>query len=526
MILKKTSAAGLVVLILSICCVCDTAFAEGHWVGTWACSQQLVADTSKPPEPWLANNTLRQVVHTSLGGGRIRVQFSNKYSPSAITINGAHVALSTGGVTIDPNTDAALSFGGLASVTINAGQEVYSDGVDFNVKPLSDLTVSIWFGTAASTNVTGHTLSMASSYIGWGNRLSSANPYVNGTTHWYILSGVDVWRDDSQACVVALGDSITDGAASTTNGNNRWPDDLAKRLHADPSTAKIGVLNQGISGNMVVSGGTGPSATARFDHDVLGQSGIRWLIILEGINDIGNSSTPATTANNIIAAYEQFIIKAHAQNIAVYGATLTPFKGSGYSNGNAARLDAWQTVNNWIRTSGKFDAVIDMAAAICDPADPNKMLAIYDSGDHLHPSVAGLQKMADTVDVNLFQQRAGDLNKNGIVDSVDFAVLAGQWQQAPGLPSADIEPPVGDGAVDFTDFYLMAQEWLDVNLFQQNAADLNNDGIVNFADFAVLARQWQQAPGLHSADIAPPVGDGTVDFADFYPMAQEWLMIW
>ena len=520
-ILKKTSAAGFVVLILSICCVCETAFAEGHWVGTWACSQQSGNNQT------LVNNTLRQVVHASIGGSKVRVLFSNRYSDSPLTINSAHIAMQDGvwlGVRILRATDTALLFGGSPSVILNPGQEIYSDAADFNAAPLSNLTVSIYSEQVSSTNITGHSLSLATSYMGYGNEVSVSGFSSRTVDCWYILSGIDVWQEDSCASVVILGDSITDGAGSTTNANNRWPDDLARRLHANQSTAKVGVLNQGISGNWVSGGGTGPTATARFNHDVLGQSGVRWLIILEGVNDLGNSSDPATTANNLIAAYEQFINKAHAQNIAVYGVTILPFKGSLYDK--AGKVAAWQTVNNWIRTSGKFDAVIDMAAAVCDPTDPNKMLAVYDSGDHLHPGPAGYQKMADTVDVNLLQEKATDLNKDGIVNFIDFAVLSGQWQQTPGLPSADILPPAGDGIVDFADLYLMAQEWADVNLFQQQAADLNNDGAVNFADFAILAGQWQKPPGLVSADIAPPVGDEIVDFTDFYSMAQEWLMIW
>jgi lysophospholipase L1-like esterase len=285
---------------------------------------------------------------------------------------------------------------------------------------------------------------------------------------------------------------------------------------------KIGVLNHGISGNMVVAGGTGPNALSRFDHDVLGQSGVRWLIILEGVNDIGGSSDPPTTAANLIAAYQQLIDRAHAQNIVVYGVPILPFKGSGY--GSTAKLAARNTVNDWIRTCGKFDAIIDMDAAVRDPNDPDMLKAAY-VGDYLHPNAAGLQAMADAIDINLFKLNEADLNRNGIVDFVDFAVLADQWQLAPGEPSADIIPPVGDGIVDFEDLYLMAQEWLVVNLLQQQAADLNNDGVVDFADFAILARQWQ-ASGTPSADIAPPVGDEIVDFEDFYLMAQEWLMIW
>ena len=238
---KKISAAGFVVLILSICCVCETAFAEDHWVGTWACSQQPGSGQT------LTGNTLRQIVHVSLGGSRVRVQFSNKYSSSAVTINSAHIAVSAGladGSKIIKATDTALSFGGSPSVIINAGQEIYSDAADFNLAPLSKLTVSVYFGAAPSTSVSGHSLSMATSYIRAGDVVTASG--FGGTTvnRWFILSGIDVWRDESCACVVTLGDSITDGAYSTTNGNNRWPDDFARRLQADPSTVKIGVLNQ------------------------------------------------------------------------------------------------------------------------------------------------------------------------------------------------------------------------------------------------------------------------------------------
>jgi lysophospholipase L1-like esterase len=202
--------------------------------------------------------------------------------------------------------------------------------------------------------------------------------------------------------VAVLGDSITDGRGSTTNGNNRWPDNLARRLQAEPNTAKIGVLNQGIGGNAVVTGGLGPTALVRFDHDVVGQNGVRWVIILNGVNDIGGSKSQKV-ATDLIAAYEQFIDRAHAKDILVYGVPILPFGGSQYdSNDHEA---ARQTVNKWIRTSGKFDAVIDLDAAVRDPANPNKLLPAYDSGDHLHLSVAGYQKMADAIDLDLFKQK-------------------------------------------------------------------------------------------------------------------------
>jgi len=271
--------------------------------------------------------------------------------------------------------------------------------------------------------------------------------------HWYILSRIDLWLDDSYSCVVTLGDSITDGSGSATNGNNRWPDNLASRLAADPSTAKVGVINEGIGGNTVVSGGLGPTALVRFDHDVIGQPGVRWVIILEGVNDIGGGQS----ASSLISAYQQFINKAHAANILAYGVPILPFGGSSYDS--TAHRAVRDTVNNWIRTSGQFDAVIDLDAAVRDPADPEKLLAAYDSGDHLHLSVAGYQKMADSIDLYLFKNTA-DLYNDGIVDFVDFAILGGQWRQTPGIPSADIAPPWGDGSVDLDDFYAMAQEWL------------------------------------------------------------------
>lgn len=468
-ILKKSSIAGFVLLVLSICCVLHTASATEAWIGTWATGQQLVESSNpnnNPASPYLANNTLRQVVHATLGGNRIRVHFSNKYTTTGgpITINSAHIALSANSSPVNgaiiTSTDTALTFNnGSASVTIPVGEELYSDAVDFNVPALSNLAVSIYFGAASSTNVTGHPGSRTTYYLQSGNTVSAADmSSAAKAAHWYILSRIDVWLDDSYGCAVTLGDSITDGRGSTDNSNNRWPDDLAVRLQADPDTVKVGVINEGIGGNAVVSGGLGPTALVRYDHDVIGQPGVRWVIILEGVNDIGSMNQ---TAANLIAAYQQFIDKAHAANILAYGVPILPFKGttvSGYDT--PAHQAVRDTVNNWIRTSGKFDAVIDLDAAVRDPADPNKLLAAYDSGDHLHLNVAGYQKMADAIDLDLFKLTA-DLNKDGIVNFVDFAVLAGQWRQIPGLPSADIAPPPeGDGAVNFKDLYLMAQEWL------------------------------------------------------------------
>ena len=465
-ILKKTSVAGFVLLILSISCVWQTASATETWIGTWATGEQLVESQNNPASPGLQNNTLRQVVHATLGGSRIRVHFSNKYSTGSTTINSAHIAVSTGvGVAngaIDTATDTALTFNdGNSSVNIAAGAEIYSDACDFNVAPLSNLAVSIYFGSASSTSVTGHPGSRTTYYLQSGNTVSAADmTSASKAAHWYILSRIDVWLDDSYANVVVLGDSITDGRGSTDNANNRWTDFFAARLHADPSTAKVGVINQGIGGNCVVSGGLGPTALVRFDHDVIGQPGVRWVIILEGVNDIGGGQS----ASNLIAAYQQFIDKAHAANILAYGVPILPFGGSSYDDTpNHNHLAVRQTVNNWIRTSGQYDAVIDFCPVVCSPTDPNQLNSAYlFENDYLHLNPAGYQAMADSIDLNLFKLTA-DLNEDGIVNLVDFAVLGGQWLQPPGAPSADIAPPPeGDGAVNFKDLHLMAHEWLRV----------------------------------------------------------------
>jgi lysophospholipase L1-like esterase len=396
-IFEKSNSARLVLLILSVFFTSHATVAKDCWISTWVSGQQLTEEKNLPPAPGLSHNTLRQVVHVTLGGSKLRVQFSNAYGSGPVTINAARLAVSKGASEIDPATDKALTFEGVQSITIPAGEAVYSDTIDFAVKPLSNLAVTIYFGQTSS-DITGHPGSRTTSYIQSGNTVAATGmESAAKTDHWYILSGIDMWLDDSYATVVTLGDSITDGRGSTTNENNRWPDNLARRLLADPNTKKVGMLNQGIGGNTIVSGGLGTTALKRFDHDVLEQNGVRWVIILEGVNDIGSSSNPQI-ANQVIAAYEQFIEKSHAKNIKVYGVPILPFGGSQYSNETAR-----QTINNWIRTSGKFDAVIDMDAAVRDPANPAVLLQAYDSGDHLHLSVAGYQKMAESINLDLFK---------------------------------------------------------------------------------------------------------------------------
>lgn len=366
-----------------------------HWVGTWGCGPQTTEQANLPPSPGLAGNTLRQMVHVSIGGTQLRLRLSNEYGTSAVSLGSVHVAVSKGGGAIDTATDKALSFSGMQSVTIAAGKAVFSDALDFTLAPLSDLAISMHF-TAQSGDVTGHPGSRTTSFLQTGNAVATASlASAAKAEHWYFITGLDVMADAASAAIVVLGDSITDGRGSTTDNNNRWPDILAKRLQANAATSKLGVLNMGIGGNNVLSGGLGPPATVRFDHDVLEQSGVRWLIVLEGVNDLGGG---ADVSSGLIDAYKSFIAKAHAAKLRAYGVPILPIGGSSYASGESTR----KTVNDWIRSSMSFDAVLDLDAAVRDPAAPTQLLAAYDSGDHLHLSPEGYKKMGEAIDLALF----------------------------------------------------------------------------------------------------------------------------
>lgn len=277
----------------------------------------------------LSNSTLRQFVHVTIGGSYLRVRFSNAYGTDPVTMNSVHVALAADAGSADSGsintvTDKTLTFHGAPSVTIPAGKVIYSDPFDFNLPALMNLAISIYFGNISATTINGHPGSRTTSFIQSGNVIGAASmPSAAKTQHWYIITGVEALADSSGKAIVVLGDSITGGRGSTTDGNDRWPDDLAQRLNENPSTTNVAVVNMGIGGNGIF-GGLGPSAVHRFDRDVLDQSGARWLIIFEGVNDIGGSRN-SSIATNLIATYKQFVAKAHAHNLLVYGATTTPF---------------------------------------------------------------------------------------------------------------------------------------------------------------------------------------------------------
>jgi lysophospholipase L1-like esterase len=396
-----------IIIVLFLAGVClmlgNLSAAQDVWVTTWGCGEQLTEPNNMPPPPGLADNTLRQIVHSSIGGKRVRVQFSNAWGRDPVEITTAYIAVSAGNGEIKPETNKILLFGGTASVTLAPKDEIFSDPVDFTVAPVSDVAVTIVFGRVSKT-LTGHPGSRTTSYIQPGFAVTEAKFSEPVTTdHWYILSAIDVAADAQTRVVVTLGDSIADGRGSTTNQNNRWPDDLARRLQKNAATKKVAVVNMGIGGNAVFNGGLGPSAVARFDHDVLGTRGVKWVIVLEGVNDIGGSSdkTAPIVADQLIASFTEFADKAHAAGLKIYGIPILPLNGSQYAG--AAHEAARQKVNDWMKNGGKFDAYLDLAAVVADPADPTKLAAAYDSGDHLHLSPAGYQKMADAIDLKLFR---------------------------------------------------------------------------------------------------------------------------
>lgn len=407
--LKQSSLTTVIVILIfgfvSFCLAkpVEKSASALKWVGTWSTAPQLVETGNNPPAPGLSNNTLRQIVHVSIGGDSLRMRFTNEFSKSPVKLNSVHIALSKGSGIIDTTSDKIIYFKGKMETTMDPGAAVMSDPFQFALQPLTDVAITIYFGDT-SPDVTGHPGSRTTSYILTGNNVTK--PDLSGavkTDHWYVINTIEVLAPESAKAVSILGNSITDGRGSGTNKQNRWPDELSRRLQANQDTRQTAVLNEGIGGNCVLGACLGPSALNRFERDVLNQNGVKWLIILEGINDIGGSfgaQGAAKVAQDLITAYGQMIDKAHAKNILVYGATLLPFGGSSYDSPD--HQTAWQTVNNWIRSSGKFDAVIDLDAAMHDPAKPTRLLTNADSGDHLHPSETGHRMIAEAIDLTLF----------------------------------------------------------------------------------------------------------------------------
>jgi lysophospholipase L1-like esterase len=404
-----------------------------HWVVTWAAAAQLPRVAPAPRTPPAAaqapagqppaappppapsgsfnNQTVRMIARSSIGGNRVRVHLSNVFGAAPLAVGAVHIALRSKDSAIVPGSDRALSFSGKPSVVIPVGAEMLTDAIDFNVPKLTDLAISVYVpGETGLASV--HALGLHSTYISKEGDFSGQPEIAEAqiSRSWYWLSGIDVLAPPEAGAIVAFGDSITDGATSTPDTDRSWPSVLATRLAANPDTANLSIANQGISGNRVLGDGAGVSALARFDRDVLTQAGVRWVMIMEAINDIGIGARQGAPAGGIssdalINAYRQMIERAHTQGIKVIGCTLTPYVGASYASeaGEVMR----SALNDFIRNSGAFDAVVDFEKATRDPANPKQILPLYNITDHLHPNDAGYKAIADSIDLSIFAQKGG-----------------------------------------------------------------------------------------------------------------------
>jgi lysophospholipase L1-like esterase len=393
-----------------------------HWVATWGTAMQQFPPPAPPaagapPAPpvitTFRDQTIRMIAPITIGGTRARVHFSNAYGNLPVQFATVHVALREKDSSIVEGSDHTLTFGGKESIAISPGASVVSDPVDMQLPAMADVAVSVYLRGEAE-RPTRHAAAFHTTYIskegdatGWGAIADAAT-----SQSWYWLSGIDVATTGNAAVLIAFGDSITDGTRSTPDANRSWPSIFAQRLHANAATSNIAVVNRGIAGNRLLREIPGVNALARFDTDVLGQPGAKWMIVLEGINDIGFGTrvpADAVTADDVIAALNQMVQRAHIQGIRVFGGTLTPYEGAAYYSevGEATR----QAVNTWIRTSKVFDGVIDFEKAIRDPQNPKKVRAEFDSGDHLHPNDAGYKAMAQAIDLGLFTRASSQPGK-------------------------------------------------------------------------------------------------------------------
>ncbi len=417
--MKLRSAFTFVIIALVIT---PFAQAQDHWVATWAAAPQAQAPAvnrggaappaaNQPPRAF-SDQTVRMIVRTSLGGRRARVTLSNAFGNAPLIVGSAHLALRSRESAIVPGSDRVLMFDGKPGITIPAGAQIISDPVNIDVPQLGDLAISVYL-PGDSGPLTTHATGLHTTYIAKGN--VTAEPMLNDpatTRSWYWISAVDVMASPDTAAIVAFGDSITDGATSTNDADRSWPSILSQRILNTPNAPKLAVLNQGISGNRILVDGAGVNALARFDRDVLGQSGVKWLMIMEGINDIGQTTranaaagTQPVSAEDLIGPMKQMIERAHSHGIKVIGCTLTPYEGAAYYSEKGEEVR--QAVNKWIRTGGAFDAFVDYDAATRDSPNGRTFKTTFNNGDHLHPNDTGYKAMADSVDLGIFGGKTG-----------------------------------------------------------------------------------------------------------------------
>ncbi|KAL4995738.1 SGNH hydrolase-type esterase domain-containing protein [Aspergillus recurvatus] len=385
-----------------------------HWLATWTAMPQEVESANLPPSPFggadagfqFQNATLRQTVRVSVGAERVRFQFSNHFGLTELPITAASVALPEGGNAgvggIDTSTIQSITFSGSESITIPPQKTVYSDPIDFDIPPLTNLAITIYSAEGqAKANITGHPGSRTTSWMETGNKVNAASIAEASVVHWYFISAVETWARKHNSGLVILGDSITDGRGSDDNENNRWPDALAERLQRS-GLARIAVNNEAAGGNAILEGGLGPPLLDRYHRDALGQKGVKYVMIFEGVNDIGVSATDAETQNqlfdSLVDAYSRIIRDCKNAGLTTIGATITPFGGSQYADPSreATRL----RINEWILERSPFDHTVDFSAFI---GDGDQLRAEFDSGDHLHPNVAAYRELARRFDLGIFR---------------------------------------------------------------------------------------------------------------------------
>ncbi|KAA2252700.1 SGNH/GDSL hydrolase family protein [Solihabitans fulvus] len=402
-------AALAAALLVPLAANADAAPNAGGWVGAWVASAQRPTAPIWYPtwaETGFADQSVRQVIRVGAAGSQLRVRLSNAFGTSPLRLTGGTVGESAGGAAVKPGTVRELTFHGSAAVTIPAGARAASDAVQLPVTAAEQLTVTLYF-QGATGPATYHNLALATSYRAAGDRLrdQGAQAFADQSLSWYYLEGVDVTGRDPS--VVTFGDSLTDGYGATWGADDRYPDELAGRLAARGNTRPV--LNAGLGGNRLLSDSPcmGERGTARFRRDVLDQPRVGTVIVLEGVNDILGSQpgattceppTPAVTAADLIAGHRALICAAHARGVRIVGGTIPPYQGNQSYTDQGDRVR--QAVNQWIRTSGEYDAVADFDRALADPADPGRLRADDDFGDHLHPNAAGYLAMAKAVDLD------------------------------------------------------------------------------------------------------------------------------